>query len=57
MSAKTAKSAAKGKKWKADDPAQSKRFLEAAGKAEASDDSKDLERVIKKIAPRRRKPS
>jgi hypothetical protein len=37
-------------KW--DDPEQSKRFLEAAERAEASNDPKDLDRALKKIAPR-----
>jgi hypothetical protein len=40
-------------KW--DDPEESQRFLEAAKAAEASDDPKALDRVLKKIAPR--KPS
>ncbi len=39
-------------KW--DDPEESKRFLEAAEKAEASDNPKDLERAIRIIAPRKR---
>lgn len=39
-------------KW--DDPEQSKRFLEAAKLAEASNDPKALDRAVKKIAPRRR---
>jgi len=34
-----------------DDPEQSKRFLEAAKKAEASSDPKALEKALKKIAP------
>jgi hypothetical protein len=34
-----------------DDPEQSKRFLDAAKKAGASDDPKALERLVKKIAP------
>jgi hypothetical protein len=38
-------------KPKPDDPAQYKRFLEAAKKAEASDDPKALDRALKKIAP------
>jgi|CXWL01.1.fsa_nt_gi hypothetical protein len=35
------------------DPAQYKRFLEAAKKAEASDDPKALEKALKGIAPRK----
>lgn len=38
-----------------DDPAQYKRFLEAAKKAEASDDPKALEKAIKKISPHRQR--
>jgi hypothetical protein len=34
-----------------DDPAQYKRFLEAAKKAEASDDPRALDRALKKLAP------
>jgi hypothetical protein len=34
-----------------DDPEQYARFLEAAKKAEASDDPKALERAVKKVAP------
>lgn len=33
-----------------DNPAQYKRFLDAAKKAEASDDPKALERAVKKIS-------
>jgi hypothetical protein len=40
-------------KW--DDPKQSKRFMEAAEKAEASDDPKELDRLLKKIAPSSKK--
>lgn len=36
-------------KW--DDPEESKRFLEAAKVAEASDDPKDFERALKAVAP------
>jgi hypothetical protein len=32
-----------------DDPAQSKRFLDEAKAAEASDDPKDLERALKRV--------
>jgi hypothetical protein len=39
-----------------DDPEQSKRFLEAAKKAEASNDPKALERALKKIAPHQKSP-
>ena len=39
-------------KW--DDPEESKRFLEAAEKAEASEDPKALDRAIKRIAHLRR---
>ena len=35
-------------KW--DDPEESARFMEAAKVAEASDDPKDFERVLKRIA-------
>lgn len=35
-------------KW--DDPAQSQRFLDEAKAAEASDDPKDFERALKRIA-------
>jgi hypothetical protein len=34
------------------DPEQYARFVEAAQTAEASEDPKDLERVIKKLAPK-----
>lgn len=34
-----------------DDPAQYKRFLDAAKQAEASDDPKVLEKAVKGIAP------
>lgn len=37
-------------KW--DDPEESKRFLEEAKAAEASDDPKDLEKVLKAVAPK-----
>ena len=37
-----------------DDPEESKRFLETAKAAEASDDPKDFERALKKIARRSR---
>ena len=40
-------------KW--DDAEQSKRFLEAAEKAEASNDPKDLDRALKRIAPKKSK--
>ena len=36
-------------KW--DDPEESKRFLEEAKAAEASDDPKDLERAIRAVVP------
>lgn len=36
-----------------DDPAQYKRFLEAAKQAEASDDPRALEKAVKKIASKR----
>lgn len=39
-------------KW--DDPEQSKRFIDAAKKAEASEDAKDFERALKTVL--RRKP-
>jgi len=42
-------------KW--DDPEESKRFLETAEAAEASDNPKDLDRALKQIAPVRRAPS
>jgi hypothetical protein len=42
-------------KW--DDPEQSKRFLEAAKAAGASDDPKDFDRALKKIAPKKPRPS
>jgi hypothetical protein len=42
-------------KW--DDPEQSKRFIEAAKAAEVSDDPKALDRVLKKIAPRKKADS
>jgi hypothetical protein len=35
-------------KW--DDPEESKRFLEAADKVGASEDPKDFERALKKVA-------
>jgi len=41
-------------KW--DDPAESKRFLEAAKKAEASDDPKDFERALKRVAGSKTSP-
>lgn len=34
-----------------DDPAQYKRFLEAAKQAEASDDPKALEKAVKAVGP------
>jgi hypothetical protein len=37
-----------------DNPEQSKRFLEAAERAGASTDPKDLDRALKKIAPLKR---
>jgi hypothetical protein len=43
------------KHW--DDPEQSKRFLESAKTAEASDNLDDFDRALKKIAPVRKKPS
>jgi hypothetical protein len=43
------------KDW--DDPEQSKRFLASAKEAEASDDPEDFDRALKKIAPKRSKPS
>jgi hypothetical protein len=42
-------------KW--DDPAQSKRFLDEAKAAEASDDPKDLERALKVVAPNKERRS
>lgn len=39
-------------KW--DDPEESKRFLEAAKAAEASDDPKVFDRALKKIAPKKK---
>lgn len=39
-------------KW--DDPEESKRFLDAAKTAEASDDPKDFDRALKKIAPKKK---
>lgn len=41
----------KSSKRPPDDPEQYKRFLEAAKKAEASDDPKALDKAIKRIAP------
>ena len=38
-------------KW--DDPEESKRFLDEAKAAEASDDPKDFERAVKIVAPKR----
>lgn len=43
------------KDW--DDPEQSKRFIEAAETAETSDDPDIFDRALKKIAPKRSKPS
>jgi hypothetical protein len=43
------------KDW--DDPEQSKRFLDAAEAAEVSEDSDVFDRALKKIAPKRSKPS
>lgn len=42
-------------KW--DDPEESKRFLEAAKAAEASNDPKDFERAFNKIVPKSKSPS
>jgi hypothetical protein len=42
-------------KW--DDAEESKRFLETAKAVEASEDPKDFERALKKIAPYSKKPS
>jgi hypothetical protein len=39
-------------KW--DNPEESKRFLETAKAVEASDDPKDLEKALKRVAPVRR---
>lgn len=39
-----------------DDAEQSQRFLETANAVEASDDPKEFERALKKIAPFRPKP-
>jgi hypothetical protein len=39
-----------------DDPEQSQRFLEAAERAEASNDPKDFDRALKKIAPKKKQP-
>ena len=36
------------------DPEEYKRFLEAAKTAEASDNPKDLERALKRVAPKHR---
>ena len=44
------------KKRPAKDPEQYARFLEAAQQAQASDDPKDLERAIKKVAPMKPAP-
>jgi len=40
----------KGEKRPADDPEQYARFLEAAKKAEASDDPKALEKAVKAVS-------
>jgi hypothetical protein len=40
-------------KW--DDPEESRRFLEAAERAEASDDPKDFERALKVIVRKKTK--
>lgn len=40
-----------------DDPEQSKRFLEAAKAAEASDDPDAFDRALKRIAPKKTKTS
>jgi hypothetical protein len=44
-------------KPKADDPAQSKRFIDTAKEVEADDDAEALERAFSKIAPPKRRPS
>jgi hypothetical protein len=41
----------KSPKQPPDDPEQSKRFLDAAKKAEASDDPQALDKAVRKIAP------
>jgi len=41
-------------KW--DDASQSRRFLDTAKAAEASDDPKDFERVLKAVASHKAKP-
>ena len=40
-----------------DDPEQYARFLEAAKKAEASDDPRALDRALKKVSPSSKKAS
>jgi hypothetical protein len=42
-------------KW--DDPEESKRFLDEAKAAEASDDPKDFERALKAVASGKGRPS
>jgi hypothetical protein len=42
---------------KPDDPAQSKRFIEAAEETGADSDDKALERAFKKIVPSKKQPS
>lgn len=42
-------------KW--DDPAESERFLEAAKAAEASEDPKEFDKALKRVAPKRPKDS
>ena len=42
-------------KW--EDPDQSRRFIDAAKAAEASEDPKDFDRALKKIAPYKAKPT
>jgi hypothetical protein len=45
------------KSAKPDDPEQSKRFIDAARKAEADETEKGAERGFKRIDPLKRKPS
>ena len=40
-----------------DDPEESRRFLETTNEVEMSDDPKDFDRALKKVAPHREKYS
>ena len=48
---------AKSQQRTQDDPAQSKRFIEAAREAEADETKEGADKAFKKVAPVKKKPS